>query len=94
MDPSGHQGQTLEIVPISPSHLETLKFDELDRDAQRRAGTHKGWISCPFLIVGLHMNWGSLVRRTAIIIGAAFVAGAIVYLVAKLVILVLSSGIT
>ena len=29
MDPSGHQGQTLEIVPISPSHLETLKLVNL-----------------------------------------------------------------
>ena len=32
------------------------------------------------------MTWGSLVRRTAITIGAAFVASAIVYLVARLVI--------
>jgi hypothetical protein len=94
MDPSGHKGQTLEVVPHQPNPLGNAEIDELDRDARRRAGTHKGWIRCPFLIVGLRMNWGSLVRRTAIIIGAAFVASAIVYLVAKLVILVLSSGIT
>jgi hypothetical protein len=48
----------------------------------------------PFPDCGLRTNWGLLVRRTAIIIGAAFVVSAIVYLVAKLGILVLSSGIT
>jgi hypothetical protein len=83
----------LEIVPHQPIPLGNAEIDELDRDARRRSGTHKGWIGCPFLTVGLRMNWGSLVRRTAILIGAAFVGSAIVYLVAKLVILVLSLGI-
>jgi hypothetical protein len=30
------------------------------------------------------MNWGPIVRRTAIIIGAIFVASAMVYLVVRL----------
>ena len=33
------------------------------------------------------MDWGSLIRHTAMIIGAAFVASAKVYLVARLVML-------
>jgi hypothetical protein len=33
------------------------------------------------------MNWSSLARRTATIIGAAFVASAMVYLVARLLVL-------
>jgi hypothetical protein len=37
--------------------------------------------------VGLRMDLGSLIRHAAMIIGAAFVASAIVYLVARLVIL-------
>jgi hypothetical protein len=86
VDPPGRQGQTLEIVASQPVPLGKAEIDELNRDARRRAGTHKGWIRCHSLIVGLRMDLGSLIRRTAMIIGAAFVASAIVYLVARLVI--------
>ena len=34
----------------------------------------------PYVTHGLVMNWSSIIRHTAIIIGAAFVASAVVYL--------------
>jgi hypothetical protein len=83
MDLRDIRSKLWKLSPISPSHF-----------ARRRTGTHEGWGRCPFLIVGSRMNWALLVRRTAIIIGAAFVVSAIVYLVAKLGILVFNSGIT
>jgi len=51
---SRHQGQTLEIVPSQPIPLGKAEIDELDRDAYRRAGTDKGWIRCPSLIMAAH----------------------------------------
>jgi hypothetical protein len=68
---------TLGIAHSSPRGK--VQIDELDRDARRGAGTYKGR-------AGLAIYWGSLVRHAAVIIGAVFVASAMVYLVARLVV--------
>ena len=44
LDPPGHQGQTLEVVPLNPSHLEKLKSMDLiemhdDEPALTKAGS-------------------------------------------------------
>jgi hypothetical protein len=86
VDAPGYQGQTLEIVPFQSIALGKAEVDELDRDAWRRAGTDKGWIRCHSLTVAPH-ELGYLVRYSAMMIGAAFVASALVYLVARFVVL-------
>src|ERR1700731_4466019 len=72
-----------KLSPINPSHLEKLKsMNLIEMDNDEPTLTKPDWM--PFSDCGPRLNWGSLVRRTAIIIGATFVASALVYLLAKL----------
>ena len=75
-----------KLSPLNPSHLEKLKSMNLIEMHDNEPGTHKGRIRCSSLTVVPHaLRYFS--SNSAMIIGAAFVACALVDLAARLVFL-------